>query len=209
MIVSSVNIIVKDITTFNGVLPGETIEVFPPAGKTDFESNTVSEITGTGINETIAIHTSCSRAIAVDQVHSDEDTSLTIKELDQTFKSQKGEVCPLAPLKCKGVESMTLQYIRNSPALVTITVHEKASDPPFATFTGVIMGGTITIDAPTDLGKDKLKSNTIFKIYEGLLVDDDKLFETATKHTSCSKPIAVDDVIGTTLIITELDLVFE
>jgi hypothetical protein len=104
---------------------------------------------------------------------------------------------------------MTLEYFRDSPSPVTITVHEGANDAPFATFTGVIMGSTITIDAPTDLGKDKLKSNTIFKIYEGLLVDDDKLFETATKHTSCSKPIAVDDVVGSSLIITELDLVLQ
>jgi len=202
-----VDIIVKDITTFENVLPGVTIVVLPPNG--EFKSNTIFEITdNNGLDETIAIHTSCSRSIGVGDVNSDEFTSLTITDLDQTFKSQKGEVCPLAPLKCKGVVGMTLEYFRDSPVPVTITVHEKATDPPFATFTGVIMGDTIKIDAPTDLGKDELKSNTIFKIFDESF-DPDKLFETATKHTSCSKPIAVGDVVGTSMKITELDLKFD
>jgi len=202
-----VTIVVKDITTFTGKSPGDIIEVFPPAGETKFKSNTVFQITdNNGLDETIAIHTSCSRAIAVDQVHSDDLTSLTIKELDQTFKSQKGEVCPLAPLKCKGVEGMQLKYFSDSPSPVTITVHEKADEPPFATFPGIITDDTFDVLPPA--AKTKFRSNTIFKIFDGPLVDD-ILIETATKHTSCSKPIAVDDVIGSSLIITELDLVFE
>jgi hypothetical protein len=191
-------------------MPGDTIEVFPPAGETRFKANTVFEITGTGISETIAIHTSCSKAIAVDQVYSGDLTTLTLKELDQTFKSQKGEVCPLAPLKCKGVEGMTLQYFRDVPTSVRITVHEKASEAPFRTFTDIDTGDIFTVLPPDD--KTRFKANTIFKIFDDKGTDDesdDTLFETATKHTSCSKPIAVDDVIGTSLIITALELKFE
>jgi len=198
------DIMVQDNVTFLNVPSGTTIEVFPPDGKTKFGSNTVFHITNsTTLNETIEIHTSCSRAIAVDQEHTDDETTLTIKELDQTFKSQKGEVCPLAPLKCEGVEGMQLEYFGGiSP--VTITVHEKSDEPPFATFTGITTNELFDVLPPA--GKTEFKSNTIFKIIDE---SDDSQIELAIKHTSCSKPIAVDDVIGTTLKITELDLVFE
>jgi len=204
-----VTIIVKDkdtiITTFLNVDSGDTIKVFPPAGQTKFKSNTIFEITDNDeLDETIAIHTSCSRSIGVGDVNSDDLTSLTIKELDQTFKSQKGEVCPFAPLKCKGVESMTLEYF-GSITPVTITVHEKANEAPFGEFNGIITGGTFLVVPPDG----KFKSNTIFKIYEGLVVDEDKRIGLATKHTSCSKPIAVGDLIGDSLEITALELKFE
>jgi len=205
------NIMVEDNENFFPVPSGTTIEVFPPLGKDEFKSNTVFHITNsTTLDETIAIHTSCSRAIAEGQTYTDDETTLTIIELDQTFKSHKGEVCPLAPLKCKGVESMTLRYFDDDPTSVRITVHEKADDPPFATFTDIETDDTFTVLPPA--GKDEFKSNTIFKIFDDKGTpdeSDDTLEETATKHTSCSKPIAVDDVIGTTLIITELGLVFE
>jgi len=188
--------------TFTGKIPGDTIEVEPPDDKTKFKSNTIFKITGEDVDETIAIHTSCSRAIAVDQVYSDEDTSLTIKELDQLFKSAKGEVCPLAPLKCKGVEGMELQYF-GSITPVTITVHEKANEAPFDTITGIITGGTFLVEP----SNTKFKSNTIFKILDE--DDNDAQIELATKHTSCSKPIAVGDLIGLSLEITALELVFE
>jgi hypothetical protein len=202
-----VTITVKDkdiiIETFLHVDSGDTIEVFPPAGQDKFKANTIFEISdNNGLDETIAIHTSCSRAIAVDQVHSDVDTSLTIKELDQTFKSEKGEVCPLAPLKCKGVEGMELKYF-GAITPVTITVHEKADEPPFDTITGIITGGTFDVEP----SNTKFKANTIFKILDE--DNNDTQFELATKHTSCSKPIAVGDLIGFSLEITALELVLE
>jgi len=205
------DIVVKDkdtiIGTFDDVASGETIEVFPPDGKDKFKANTVFFITNsTTLDETIAIHTSCSRAIAEGQTYTDDETTLTIIELDQTFKSQKGEVCPLAPLKCKGVESMELEYI-DTTLPVTITVSEKANEAPFDEFTITTLNQLFVVVPPDD--KDKFKANTTFKIYDGLVVDENKLLETASKHTSCSKPIAVDDEIGDSLIITKLDLVFE
>jgi len=207
-----VTIIVKDkdtiIETFlNVAAAGGPLEVLPPAGKDEFESNTIFEITGNnGLDETIAIHTSCSRAIAVGQTYTDNLTTLTIVDLDQTFKSHKGEVCPLAPLECEGVERIQLEYFGgDSP--VTITVHENANEAQFATFNGIDTNETFDVFPPA--GKTEFKSNTTFKIYDGLVVDDDKLLETVTKHTSCSKPIAVDDEVGDVMIITELDLVFD
>ncbi len=205
-----VTITVKDkdniIETFLHVDSGDTIEVFPPAGQDKFKANTIFEISdNNGLDETIAIHTSCSRAIAVDQEYTDDLTTLTIKELDQTFKSEKGEVCPLAPLKCEGVERIQLKYFALSPSPVTITVHEKADEPPFAEFNDITTDETFDVFPPA--GKTEFKANTIFKILDES--NNNSLEETATKHTSCSKPIAVDDIIGFSLIITELDLVFE
>jgi hypothetical protein len=93
---------------------------------------------------------------------------------------------------------------------VRVTVHEKANEAPFAEFTDVDTDDTFTVLPPA--GKTKFKANTIFMIFDdkGTIDEsDDTLFEIATKHTSCSKSIAVGDVIGTSLIITELELKFE
>jgi len=105
--------------------------------------------------------------------------------------------------KCKGVTSLTLRY--TGPGPVTIEVKEKENKPAFATFTDINSGDTITVTPPD--GKDKLKANTVFEIF-----DDGTLIDSIKIHTSCSKSIEVEDIHegdNSSLEITAIDKIFD
>jgi hypothetical protein len=64
------------------VQDGDEITVLPEDGKDKLRSNTTFDITNGGLDENIEIHTSCSRPIAVGDVHSSGGATLTITDLD-------------------------------------------------------------------------------------------------------------------------------
>ncbi|MFQ5495870.1 MAG: hypothetical protein ACE5EX_10870, partial [Phycisphaerae bacterium] len=85
------------------------------------------------------------------------------------------------------------------PALaepVRIVVSDKKKKKVWGIATGVPVGGSVTATA-TNAGKNKLKANTLIRIFRE---SDNALLQTVRFHTSCSEPLGVGNQFGSLLL---------
>ena len=167
----------KGVVTDNG---DGTYTITPAPGESKLSSNTKIYIDGVLHTE---IHTSCSKPLNEGDVYDD----FTVVGVDKILES-----------KCKGITSLTLEYLGGAGA--DITLDEGAKCKGITSMTLSYTGGAgadITVDKGevTDngdgtytitpqFGDSKLSSNTEIFV-DGVLHTE--------IHTSCSKPIEIDD----------------
>jgi hypothetical protein len=117
------------------------------------------------------------------------------------YEAKLAEQCCCLPSKCKGVASLTLQYIGADPVRVAVFA-DKKGNKPLNSWPLVEPGDTYTF-TPKE-GKTKLTKNLHIRIYdlEGNLIEKLKI------HTSCSQPLDVGMTFGSVLV-TAVDKIWK
>lgn len=113
-----------------------------------------------------------------------------------------GRLCAPSRDKCKGVESLTLQYTGADPVRVEVS-KDKKGKKPLGSWTVIAPGETFTI-TPTE-GKTKLSKKTYIWIYDDA---SGNLIETQKIHTSGSgsEPLHLGMAFGSVWV-TSVDMI--